>query len=120
LYTRRRGKEQLIIGVYIDDLIVTGARPKDISAFKEEMAARFQMSDLGALSYYLGIEVKQGKEEVALWQHAYVLKLLERAGMTGCKPMATPMEERVKLSKNSTAARVDAMRYGASSAGCGG
>jgi len=111
LYTRRRGKEQLIVGVYDDDLIVTGARPKDISAFNEEMAARFQMSDLGVLSYYLGIEVKQGKEKVTLGQRAYMLKLLERAEMTGYKPMATPMEERVKLSKNSTAARVDAMRY---------
>ena len=69
------------------------------------------MSDLGALSYYLGIEVKQGKEKVTLGQRAYTLKLLERAGMTGCKPMATPMEERVKLSKNSTTARVDATRY---------
>ena len=111
MYTRRRGKEQLIVGVYVDDLIVTGARPKDISAFNEEMAARFQMSDLGVLSYYLGIEVKQGKEKVTLGQRAYMLKLLERAEMTGYKPMATPMEERVKLSKNSTGARVDATRY---------
>ena len=50
LYTRRRGKE-LIVGVYVDDLIVTGTRAKDIDSFKREMTARFQMSDLGALSY---------------------------------------------------------------------
>ena len=47
--------------MYVDDLIVTGARAEDINQFKREMAARFKMSDLGALSYYLGIEVRQEK-----------------------------------------------------------
>ena len=51
------GKEELIVGVYVDDLIVTGARAEDIDGFKHEMVAHFRMSDLGALSYYLGIEV---------------------------------------------------------------
>jgi hypothetical protein len=111
LYTRRRGKEHLIVGVYVDDLIVTGARAEDIGRFKEEMAARFRMSDLGALSYYLGIEVRQGKDIIRLGQRAYALKLLERAGMAGCKAVATPMEERIKLSKQSTAAKVDATLY---------
>ena len=44
--------------MYVDDLIVTGARAEDIDSFKRVMAARFRMSDLGALSYYLGIEVR--------------------------------------------------------------
>ena len=101
-------------------MIVTGARPKDISAFKEEMAARFQMSDLGALSYYLGIEVKQGKEKVTLGQRAYALKLLERAGMTGCKPMATPMEERSSCRRTARRRGWTRRVIGASSAGCGG
>ncbi|XP_066365583.1 uncharacterized mitochondrial protein AtMg00810-like [Miscanthus floridulus] len=49
------------------------------------MAARFRMSDLGALSYYLGIEVRQGKEALTLSQSAYALKLLERSAMAECK-----------------------------------
>ena len=40
LYTRRRG-EELVIGVYVDDLIITDAREEDIDSFKREMAARF-------------------------------------------------------------------------------
>ena len=52
------GKEELIVGVYVDDLIVIGARTEGINSFKREMAARFRMSDLGALSCYLGIEVR--------------------------------------------------------------
>ena len=44
------------------------------------------MSDVGALSYYLGIEVRQGKEVLMLGQSAYVSKLLEQSGMAECKP----------------------------------
>ena len=47
--------------MYVDDLIVIGARAEDIDGFKREMATHFKMSDLGVLSYYLGIEVKLGK-----------------------------------------------------------
>ena len=57
------------------------------------------MSDLGTLSYYLGIEVRQGKEELTLGQSAYASKLLEQSGMAECKPYVTPMEERLKLTK---------------------
>ena len=91
--------------MYVDDLIVTGARTEDINGFKREMAAHFRMSDLGALSYYLGIEVRQGKEALTLGQSAYASKLLERSGMAECKPCVTPMEERLKLTK------VDATLY---------
>ena len=48
----------MVVGVYVDDLIITGATPTDIEAFKKEMQRLFRMSDLGLLSYYLGIEVK--------------------------------------------------------------
>ena len=44
--------------MYVDDLIVTGARTEDINSFKHEMVTHFRMSDLGALSYYHGIEVR--------------------------------------------------------------
>jgi hypothetical protein len=44
--------------VYVDDMIITGTSREIIVAFKLEMKDRFQMSDLGLLSYYLGIEVK--------------------------------------------------------------
>ena len=41
LYMRRRGKEELVVGMYVDDLIVTGVRTEDINSFKREMAAHF-------------------------------------------------------------------------------
>ena len=97
--------------MYVDDLIVTDARTEDINSFKREMAARFRMSDLGALSYYLGIEVRQGKEALMLGQSVYASKLLERSGMAECKPCVTLMEERLKLTKACTALKVDGTLY---------
>ncbi|WVZ89817.1 LOW QUALITY PROTEIN: hypothetical protein U9M48_036175 [Paspalum notatum var. saurae] len=94
LYTRRSKEGTLIVGVYVDDLIVTGSLQQEIDRFKKEMAAKFKMSDLGLLSYYLGIEVKQAIE---LCQSAYALKLQERAGLKGCNPTQVPMQEKPKL-----------------------
>ena len=97
--------------MYVDDLIINGACADNIDSFKREMASRFRMSDFGVLSYYLGIEVRQGKEALMLGQSAYALKLLERSGMAKCKSCVTPMEERLKLTKASTVAKVDATLY---------
>ena len=99
LYTRQWRNEELIVGVYVDDLIITGAHTVDIGSFKREMAAHFRMSDLDALAYYLGINVRQRKEALTLDQSAYAMKLLEQSGMVDCKPCVTPMEERLKLTK---------------------
>jgi hypothetical protein len=51
-----------------------------------EMKDRFQMSDLVLLSYYLGIEVKQGVDGIFLCQAAYAGKLLDRCGLISCNP----------------------------------
>jgi hypothetical protein len=66
VYTRQADGEQLVIGVYVDDLMITGSNYNDIKCFKSEMAKVFNMSDLGFLHYYLGIEVKQSAGGISL------------------------------------------------------
>jgi hypothetical protein len=63
------------------------------------MKKKFSMSDLGLLSYYLGIEVKQGNGGITLSHSSYAVKILEGAGMKNCNPCDTPMECRLRLSK---------------------
>jgi hypothetical protein len=99
------------VGVYVDDLIITGNDASEIAKFKREMSAKFKMNDLGLLCFYLGIEVHQGGDDIKLSQVAYALKILERAGMASYNPCHTPMEHRLKLSKASTAVPVDATEY---------
>jgi hypothetical protein len=69
------------------------------------------MSDLGLLSFYLGIEVHQGDSGIILRQTAYAKRVVELAGLTDCNPALTPMEERLKLSHDSITEEVDAMQY---------
>jgi hypothetical protein len=71
------------------------------------MKAEFKMSDLGPLSFYLGIEVHQEEGKITLSQGAYAAKIVEKAGLAGCKPCATPMDPRIKLSRDSSAPEVD-------------
>lgn len=59
VYKKNTSKGILLIGVYVDDLIVTGSNLEEINKFKEQMQTEFSMNDLGKLSYYLGIEVNQ-------------------------------------------------------------
>jgi hypothetical protein len=94
--------------VYVDDLVITGSNGDDITHFKVDMKEIFHMSDLGLLSYYLGIEVHQDENGITLRQAAYADKLLERSGLQDCNPTLAPMEPRLKLSKESTAPAVDA------------
>jgi hypothetical protein len=57
IYRRGSGGKALLVGVYVDDLVITGTKDVEVATFKEEMKATFQMSDLGSLSFYIGIEV---------------------------------------------------------------
>jgi hypothetical protein len=100
-----------VVGVYVDDLLIVGECMKDIDQFKEEMKQSFCMSDLGPLSYYLGIEVRRSRHGVELCQSAFAKKLIEKAGMAWCNGCVMPMEPKLKLSKRSTTPAVDATQY---------
>ncbi|GKC28847.1 zinc finger, CCHC-type containing protein [Tanacetum coccineum] len=68
VYTKRSKTSTLIVGVYVDDLIITGTPRKEIDLFKSQMEDKFEMSDLGLLAYYLGIEVTQTGGEITIHQ----------------------------------------------------
>lgn len=101
----------LIVGVYVDDLIITGGSDRVIADFKRQMRSKFSMSDLGLLTYYLGIEVKQTEQGITLCQSTYAARILEKMGMADCNPTHIPLEARLKLSKSSQAEAVDATQY---------
>lgn len=111
IYCKGKGKQRLVVVVYVDDLVITGSSSNLITEFKKQMAVMFKMSDLGLLSYYLGIEVRQSSDGIALSQSNYARKILEKGRMLGCNPCQVPMEARLKLSKVSENQCVDATEY---------
>jgi hypothetical protein len=66
LYTCDKDKHKLTLGFYVVDLIIMGESIKEVSIFKREMKLIFHISDLGSLSYYLGIEVRQHQQGIGL------------------------------------------------------
>lgn len=111
VYTKCRNGSVLIVGVYVDDLLVVGSCKEEIKVFKEQMNMQFEMSDLGLLSYYLGIEVHQGKECTTIKQSGYAKKILEKAGMWSCNLARCPMEQKLVLDKDEGGQKVDATEY---------
>jgi hypothetical protein len=100
-----------VVGVYVDDLMITGSCQDNIRQLKAKMSKVFSMSDLGLLQYYLGIEVLQSSKGISLCQAAYAGKILERSGMADCNPCQAPMECKLKLSKESKEPIVDKTLY---------
>lgn len=62
--------------MYVDDLIVMGSSTEKVNKFEQQMMVKFEMSYLGILSYYLGIEVEQQKDRILLKQPTYAKRIL--------------------------------------------
>jgi hypothetical protein len=110
VYWQGSGHNVLLVGVYVDDLIITGAEEQKVEVFKAQMKKAFDISDLGLLCFYLGIQERQDASGITLRQTHYAKRILELGGMTGCNPAHTPMEK-LKLSRESTAEEVDPTHY---------
>jgi hypothetical protein len=111
VYRKGAGDSLLVVGVYVDDLIIYGPSVVKIEEFKRQMMHTFNMSDLGLLSYYLGMEVTQKEGEILICQSSYAAKILELCHMTGCNPTDTPMEQRIKLTAAKKGTEKDVTRY---------
>ena len=56
---KKKGAEVLIISLYVDDMLITGNNVRLIEGFKQEMMQAFEMTDLGLMTYFLGMEINQ-------------------------------------------------------------
>lgn len=111
MYTKFDKGDVLIVGVYVDDLLITGSNKNEVEEFKSQMNTQFEMSNLGLLSFYPGIEVNQTEEFTTLKQSAYARKLLEKSGISSCNPCKFPMEHKLQLDKDEGGTLVDATEY---------
>nr|GEU80328.1 hypothetical protein [Tanacetum cinerariifolium] len=75
VYRMVPNEEFIIVAVNKDDIFMTGMSLDLINVFKRRMASQFEMSDLGELTYYLGIKVSQGKDFVEIKQERYAMKI---------------------------------------------
>nr|GEV95975.1 ribonuclease H-like domain, reverse transcriptase, RNA-dependent DNA polymerase [Tanacetum cinerariifolium] len=116
VYTKRSKTSTLIVGVYVDDLIITSTPRKEIDLFKSQMEDKFERNDLGLLAYYLGtevtrIEVTQIGGVITIRQTGYINKILKETSMMECNDTKIPMDPGTKLVKAEDGNSVDATYY---------
>ncbi|KAK3000201.1 hypothetical protein RJ639_023484 [Escallonia herrerae] len=101
MFTRHStdGKIAILI-VYVDDIILTGNDITEMERLKQCLASEFEIKDLGSLKFFLGMEIARSRKGIAVSQRKYVLDLLKETGMSGCRPVETPIDLNQKLGDN--------------------
>lgn len=105
------GGKILIVCLYVDDLIFTGNAECMFNEFKRSMMVEFDMTDLGKMSYFLGIEVLQRPDGIFISQKKYAHEVLERFTMAQCNPVHNPIVPGFKLMRDENGVRVDSTLY---------
>ncbi|XP_073224742.1 uncharacterized protein [Cicer arietinum] len=82
-----------------------------ISKFKEELTREFEMTDLGTMKYFLGIEFQKTKLGLLMHQKRNPMEILKRCDMEHCNAATTPAEARLQLSKSEDEQDVDPTQY---------
>ena len=107
VYVRRSKSELLILCIYVDDLLITGSCKKEIKDFKGDLNKEFKMSDLGDISYFLGIELYKSGRGLMMHQRRYEGEILKRFEMQEYNPTSTLAESKLQLSKETDEDDVD-------------
>jgi hypothetical protein len=111
VYTKKVGNHLIILVLYVDDIILTSSDSKLLNHVKTNLKKKFEMTDLGFLHYFLGLQVLQTNEGIFLSQSKYACDLLHHFHMDDCKPSPSPFQSGVKLSATFTSPEVDATLY---------
>ncbi|GJW46230.1 retrovirus-related pol polyprotein from transposon TNT 1-94 [Tanacetum coccineum] len=100
LFIKRHKGDILLVQVYVDDIIF-GSTKKDLCiAFEKLMHEKFQMSSMGELTFFLGLQVKQKKDGIFISQDIYVAEILKKFRFIEVKTASTPMETQKHLLKD--------------------
>ena len=95
-------KLTILMGVYVDDVLITGPHINSISQAKTKLTQKFKMKDLGRCTYYLGMNIEWLDDGILIHQRNYVDKILKRRQFQGLTPTAIPYNtnELSSISKN--------------------
>lgn len=104
-------KEKTIIAIYVDDLIIMTDTESEMTHIKKEMSGKFKMKDMGPINFFLGVSVQRKEDSVVLHQRAYIQEILGKYQMSDAKPVATPSDPNVQLTKDDGSNGVDQTLY---------
>ncbi|GJU03736.1 putative ribonuclease H-like domain-containing protein [Tanacetum coccineum] len=111
LFIKRHKGDILLVQVYVDDIIFGSTKKELCFAFEKLMHEKFQMSSMGELTFFLGLQVQQKKDGIFISQDKYVVEILKKFGFTEVKTASTPMETQKPLLKDEDGKEVDVHMY---------
>nr|GEX76689.1 retrovirus-related Pol polyprotein from transposon TNT 1-94 [Tanacetum cinerariifolium] len=110
LFIRRFNNDILVVQVYVDDIIFGSTHPRYTQLFSDLMKSCFEMSMMGEMAFFLGLQVNQSPCGIFINHSNYVLEILKKYGMKSCDPVGTPMEIKDKLDLDQNGTPVDATK----------
>jgi len=97
--------------VYVDDIIFGATHENLCNEFSKMMRSKFEMSMMGELDFFLGLQMKQTSNGTLIHQQKYIKKLLKKFGMDSSKPIDTPISPLTKLVLNGGSPSVEEKLY---------
>jgi hypothetical protein len=111
LFLLRQGKDILIVQVYVDDIVFGGSSNPLIARFADDKSSEFEMSMMGVLQFFLGLQIKQSKERTVVHQTKYTKDIVRKFKMDDSKAMATPMSTTTTLDEHEEGEHMDQKEY---------
>ncbi|GKC56976.1 retrovirus-related pol polyprotein from transposon TNT 1-94 [Tanacetum coccineum] len=97
LFTKKRNSHIIIVQIYVDDIIFGSTYQELCDDFSKIMHDEFEMSMMGELNFFLGLQIKQLEDGIFFNQSKYVKEMLKKFGLEDSKPIKTPMSSETKL-----------------------
>jgi hypothetical protein len=107
LFLLRQGRDILIVQVYVDDIVFGGLSNSLVARFADDMSREFEMSVMGELQFFLGLQIKQSKEGTFVHQAKYIKDIVRKFKMEDSKAMTTPMSTTTTLDADEEGEHVD-------------
>ncbi|GJY53662.1 putative ribonuclease H-like domain-containing protein [Tanacetum coccineum] len=111
LFIKKDKNDIMLVQVYVDDIIFGSTKRSWCDEFKALMRSIFQISSIGELTFFLGLQVKQKEDGIFISQDKYVAEILKKFDFASVKTASTPIETQKPLTKDEEAADVDVHLY---------
>ncbi|GJY65975.1 retrovirus-related pol polyprotein from transposon TNT 1-94 [Tanacetum coccineum] len=111
LFTKKSKSHLIIVQIYVDDIIFGFTSQNLCDDFAKIMHDDFEMSMMGELNFFLGLQIKQMEDGIFFNQSKYIKEMLKKFGLEDSKPTKMPMSTEIKLTKDDEADSVDSSKY---------
>jgi hypothetical protein len=111
LFTKKKDSHIIIVQMYVDDIIFGSTCQELCVDFSKIMHYEFEMSMMGELNFFLGLQIKQLEDGIFFNQSKYIKDMLKKFGLEDSKPIKTPMSTETKLTKDEESESVDSTKY---------